>query len=103
MMTVDNDVYCNKYEQLTRSMFIHKQLGAEDTRYTTVSTDSRTTTNSSSLLTGSARRATLLQQAAAAAAANFRSIHSTLHLSRRFNPYLPSQKKNQKWNSQKKT
>ena len=63
MMTVDNDVYCNKYEQVTRSMFIHKQLGAEDRRYTTVSTDSRTTTNSSSLLTGSPRRATLPQQA----------------------------------------
>jgi len=77
MMTVDNDVYCNKYEQVTRSMFIHKQLvGAEDRRYTTVSTDRRTTTNSSSLLARSARRATLLQQAAAAA--EFRSIHSTL-------------------------
>jgi len=76
MKTIVTDVYCNKNEQVTRSMFIHKQLGAEDRRHATVSTDSRTA-NSSSLLAGSARRATLLQQAAAAAA-KFRSIHSTL-------------------------
>jgi len=39
-------------------MFIHKQLGAEDRRHMTVSTDSRTTTNASLLLTGSTPAAT---------------------------------------------
>jgi len=63
MKTIVTDVYCDKYEQVTRPMLIHKQLGAKDRRYTTVSTDSRTTTNSSLLLTGSACSVALPQQA----------------------------------------